>query len=127
MEEKSKTIILRGSQSLMPDDPATAYRISRGSVIIYIAPLQGEFPGKRLPLCEAETGRTIPSFVYRDQEYRQWRLILVAREEAELVEMKASVTSILKRNFIKKRKGTTQVHMKHTKETPIRAIQATHK
>ncbi|MBO6159508.1 MAG: NHLP bacteriocin export ABC transporter permease/ATPase subunit [Firmicutes bacterium] len=95
-------ILLHGMESLVTSDPQTAYRVVKGTVIVFIAPFSKGALGKRLPLCEVETGRMIPSFAFRDQEYKEWRMVLVGKQEAELVEMPGSVTSILKKNFIKK-------------------------
>lgn len=102
MDINGTRILLHGMESIETTDPNTAYRVSNGAVIVFIAPLNGSQLGKRLPLCEVDTGRIIPSFAYRDHEYTEWRMILVAKEDAELVEMKDSVTSILRKNFVKK-------------------------
>ena len=52
-------------------------------------------------LCEVGEGHLIPSFKYRDENYTQWRLVLVPRDEAELVVLRGQATSALYRRFAK--------------------------
>lgn len=77
------------------------YRVVSGTVMVSIAPLKNGRPVSRLFLREAEAGDLIPSFSFRDTEYRQWRFFLSAKEEAELICMKQKATKVLQRNFVR--------------------------
>ena len=44
-------------------------------------------------------GRIIPSFVYKDKEYKEWRFSFVAQSEVELEESKW--TSVLEKKFLR--------------------------
>lgn len=99
METAEKKITLSGSESLIPHNPKNAYLVLSGTVLVYIIPWKNNASGRRLLLCEVPQGRMIPSFVYRDQNYNQWRFLLIAQDTAQLQCLENAVTSILLRKF----------------------------
>ncbi len=99
MNDSITELALSGTDFYITEYEKDAWRVTSGCVLVFVVPWKNGAPGRRLLLCEAETGRIIPSFVYRDKNYDSWRFLLMAKEDATLVCMKNSVTSILQRNF----------------------------
>ena len=84
-------------------DPNDAIRVIDGSIYVYIVPWSEETgkAGKRVPLCEVEADHSIPSFAWRDSNYRQWRFLMIPRTDKVTLEILAgSSTLILKRKFL---------------------------
>lgn len=103
MTEVNDQLILSGADVFCPQEAKDAYRVERGDLLVYIVPWKNEKPGRRILLCEVSSGRVVPSFVYRDLDYAQWRFALVPKsDEVVLALMKNSVTSILHRNFLQR-------------------------
>lgn len=94
------TITLSGGSCHVTHEKDDAYRVVSGSIYVYIVPwTRGEI-GRRSLLCEVKAGSLIPSFVYRDMDYQQWRFGLVAVDSAELELMPDMVTAPLRRRFL---------------------------
>lgn len=103
MTEVKELLKLTGTDVLCPQEPKDVYRVEQGELFLYIVPWKNEKPGRRVLLCEVAAGRMIPSFVYRDQDYAQWRFAFVPKsDEVALTVMKNSVTSVLQRNFLQR-------------------------
>lgn len=84
-------------------EPDDAVRVVEGSVYVYIVPWSEESSkaGKRVPLCEVEADHSIPAFAWRDQNYKQWRFLIVPRTDKAVLEiLPGSATLILKRRFL---------------------------
>ncbi|MBP3941830.1 MAG: NHLP bacteriocin export ABC transporter permease/ATPase subunit [Christensenellaceae bacterium] len=101
MEFKEQNIRLSGSESYIPKNGLDAFRIVSGSLFIYIVSEENGIIGRRLLLCEMEKGRIIPALAAKEGR-TNYHFLFVAKDEAELLPMRGSVTSILKRNFAKR-------------------------
>lgn len=103
MTETNHIITLMSAQTLIPENPTTAYRLDQGEVYVYLAPLEKGKPGKRQFLCEvnaAERRKMIPAFVYVDNNYIHWCFVIVPKsEKAVLTVLENGVTAPLKFNF----------------------------
>lgn len=99
MEALKERIVLSGAEFFVPQNAEDGYRVRSGSVLVYIVPWKNGAAGRRLLLCQAEQGRVIPSLVYQDHNYDQWRFCFVPGENAELQRLDGCVTSILLRRF----------------------------
>jgi len=99
MEVQENAVRLYSTDSYMTEPGDHVYRVASGTVLVYVAPLKNGRPERRLLLCRAETGKVIPNFCYQDQNYTQWRFLLVAEDEAELTRMEGAATSVLFRKF----------------------------
>lgn len=100
MPENNK-ILLSGPDVFYTHEKMDAYRVEHGEVFVYIVPWEKEKPGRRILLCEAAEGRVIPSLVFKDQDYKNWRFAFVAKgEDATLDILSNKVTSALHRNFL---------------------------
>lgn len=103
MIETNDLLTLSGADVFCPQEPRDVYRIEQGELFIYIVPWKNGKPGRRVLLCEANAGKMIPAFVYKDLDYAQWRFAFVPKsEEAILSVKKNSVTSVLHRNFLQR-------------------------
>ena len=83
--------------------PEDAIRVVEGSVYVYIVPWSEESgnAGKRVPLCETEADHSIPAFAWRDQNYKQWRFLIIPKTDKAVLEiLPGSATLILKRRFL---------------------------
>lgn len=94
-----KTITLHSGETLVTDEEGLVYQVRSGRVRVFIAPLVNEETQRRVLLCVLEAGRSIPSLVYRDQNYRHWRFVLDAAEDSELALRPDSITSVLQKKF----------------------------
>ena len=97
------TILLKKTEVLVLHSARDAYYICSGTVIVYIVPWNAkeQQAGKRVKLCEVEVEKTIPGFVWRDQDYQEWRFALVPKsEEAELRTIENGATLVLKKRFL---------------------------
>lgn len=92
-------IILHSGETLVTNEENLVYRIVSGRVRVFIAPMKDGNVGRHIPLCELSQDRSIPSFAYRDRDYRHWRFVLDAAEETELALMPGGVTSVLIKKF----------------------------
>ena len=101
MDQNPNILHLNCTDVFVTEEENGAYRVQRGTVKVFVAPLKNGEPVSRRLLCEVEEGHLIPSFKYRDENYTQWRLVLVPRDEAELVILRGQATSALYRRFAK--------------------------
>ena len=99
-ESSQSEISLVGGQTLITDNKEDAYRIASGSVLVFLIPYNNDLAGKRFFLMEAGEKKVIPSFCYRDEDYREWRFAIVARDHAKLACMNHAGTSVLKKKFL---------------------------
>ena len=98
-EMESEKVQLHGMETFVPTEQKRAYRVVKGTVFVYIIPWKNGEAGRKLFLCEMPMGRIIPSFVYKDKEYKEWRFSFVAQSEVELEESKW--TSVLEKKFLR--------------------------
>lgn len=101
MERTEEIIHLNGTDSYITEGEKDAYRVQKGSVFVFVAPVKSGKPTLRRMLCEVEAGHLIPSFAYRDEDYIDWRFVLVPRTEADLILLRGEATSVLYRKFAK--------------------------
>ena len=103
MDNLGEKIHIFETDVYIPQESADAFRVESGKVTVYVAPLKKDgSPDRRIKLCEAEAGMMIPAFMYRDADYKQWRLLITASEEADINKMPGMSTSPLKRKFLKR-------------------------
>ena len=93
------TINLYGGDYHITNDGENAYIVKKGVVLVYIIPYKNDEPGRRSFVYEAHQGEVIPSLVYRDNEYCNWRFCFVALESAELSIVENGATRVLKEKF----------------------------
>ena len=100
MESYEKQIHLSSTDAYVTEDARDAFRVARGSVLVFISPLRSDrVPERRLLLCEIPEGKMIPAFSYRDEDWREWRFLLIARETADLICLEGKTTSVLQKKF----------------------------
>ena len=101
MDQNWNTLHLMGADVCVTEEENGAYRVQRGTVKVFVAPLKNGKPASRRLLCEVGEGHLIPSFCYRDENHTEWRLVLAPRDEAELIILRGQATSALYRRFAK--------------------------
>ncbi len=99
MDSFDEKFHLYGTDSYITEGTKDAFRVATGSVFVFVAPMKGGKPNRRLLLCEISEGHLIPSFAFQDSEYVNWRFILVPRDEADLILLPGMATSVLYRRF----------------------------
>lgn len=102
MPEEKRHIQLRGGKNYISENDTDAYRVSGGSVLVFIIPLNKIGEGRRSFIYEAAAGEIIPSFCYRDSAFSNWRFCLVALEKADVEIIPGGSTRILKDRFAEK-------------------------
>lgn len=98
----NNNIFLKGGDYYITEKAENAYRVTNGTVLVFIVPYNNNVVGRRSFLYEAAEGETIPGFSYRDIEYCNWRFCFVAVEEAEISVMENASTRILQNKFCEK-------------------------
>ena len=91
------------TQLYYTQNPEDAIRVIEGSVYVYVVPWSEETGkvGKRVPLCEVESGHSIPAFAWRDANYKQWRFLIMAKTDKTVLEViSGGATLILKKRFL---------------------------
>ena len=96
----TQEITLSGGQVYITQNGENAIRICSGSVLVFAVPYNGETAGRRCFLHEAHAGEVVPSFRYRDPDFREWRFCLEALDTAGLCLMEQACTSVLRRKFL---------------------------
>ncbi len=99
----NKMIELQKNETYYTLSPTDAIRILEGEVYIYIVQISEKTGnvGRRILLAEYGNNKVIPAFAWRDQNYDQWRFLLVAKTEKVLAEvMPGAMTIVLKRRFL---------------------------
>ncbi|MDR3271302.1 MAG: NHLP bacteriocin export ABC transporter permease/ATPase subunit [Peptococcaceae bacterium] len=93
---------ISGGEHIITHDRAGAYRVHSGNALIYIVPWINERAGRRAFLYEAKPGEVIPALCFKDYEYTEWRLCLVAADSAEFGVISGGCTNILHERFAAK-------------------------
>ena len=102
MDTLNNLISLKGGDTYITDSETNAYRVSRGTVLVYIVPIKKGKPGRRSFIYQAEENEVIPSFSYKDIEYSEWRFCFVAVDCAEMAIIENGSTKVLRERFAKK-------------------------
>lgn len=83
-----------------------AYRLEKGHVFVYIAPMDRKRPGKSVFYCEirdTDPDRTLPALDFQDQSRRRWRLVIrPVQEDAELSLVPGGATEEMHKKFLKR-------------------------
>ncbi len=102
MLENENSFSLKGGETYMTDNAADAYKVLDGAVLVYIVPLKDGGMGRRSFIYQAEKNEVIPSFSYKDNEYKEWRFCLAAVDSASLQVIQNGSTKVLRTRFAKK-------------------------
>ena len=97
-------ISLKGGNYHITECATDAYRVRSGTILVYIVPVDKNGVGRRSFIYEAGEEEVLPSFCYRDLDYRQWRFCFVALEKASIEVIENGCTKMLKERFSKKAK-----------------------
>lgn len=100
----TNSVFLKGGDFYITENAENAFRVIKGTVLVFIVPYNNGTAGRRSFVYEANEEETIPAFSYRDIEYCNWRFCLVALDKAELAEMQNASTKVLQRKFCEKAK-----------------------
>lgn len=112
MTETKNEFILSGSEYFLSQNPGEYYRLESGHIQAYVVPVKdGAVSGEPKLFCEihdTDRHRGIPSLVYEAEDCQQWRLLIkTIDKDAILSVFSQEATSVLFRNFLKKRNITT--------------------
>ncbi|MDY4587834.1 MAG: NHLP bacteriocin export ABC transporter permease/ATPase subunit [Oscillospiraceae bacterium] len=99
MKQENDILYLRGSDSLLTEDPENAYKVTDGVALVYVVRVTNGAAGRRSLVCEAHAGDFIPSLCFRDELYNNWRFCISALGAAQLRVIPGGCTSVLKRRF----------------------------
>ena len=102
MFDEIKRISLKGGNYYITERETDAFRVKDGTILVYIVPINKNEIGRRSFIYEAREGEVLPSFYYRDLDYRHWRFCFVALEEASIEVIENGCTKVLKDRFSKK-------------------------
>lgn len=92
MLETNDRIILDSTEEFIPQQSGDVIHLSKGSVDVYVVPWLNGRAGNHAFLCTMEdTDRyvSIPSLVYKDENYKSWRIAIKARTDDTVLAIKA--------------------------------------
>lgn len=95
-------IKLKNGQKIITENNSDAYHVLSGTVFVYMVPYKDEEVGRRALICVVSAGQNIPCFSYRDKDYCDWKFLIMASSEAELMLIPMGTTKPLKEKFAKK-------------------------
>ena len=102
MSEKiTKKINIKGGELYITENPECAYRVLKGSLLVYLMPVKDGSKGRRALVLEAPEGSRIPSFVYEDSILGAWRFGFVALDRAEFEEIQTDEPEEIRLSFAK--------------------------
>lgn len=108
---RQQNITISRTDSFVSRSRWEAYRLEKGHIFVYIAPIEKDRPGKSVFYCEirdTDRVRTLPALVFRDQDRRKWRLLIRSvGEEAELSLLPEGATEALRKDFLKRQSVTS--------------------
>lgn len=111
MTDTLNEVTLSGNEYILSQSPREIYRLKSGVVQVYAAKLRDGSPCDLQPYCEmkgTDRQRAIPSLVYEDENHQSWCLIIKALNgDAVLTCSMDAPTSVLYKNFLKRRNITT--------------------
>ena len=96
------SIFLKGGDFHITENSENAYRVTKGTILVFIVPYNNKKIGRRSFVYEASEGEVIPGFSYKDIDYCNWRFCLVALEKAEIFVMEKASTKVLQTKFCEK-------------------------
>ena len=102
MSEENKVISLKGSGRYYSVNDTDAYRVLKGTVLVFIVPEEKWGEGRKSFIYEAAEGEIIPSFRYIDRESKKWMFCLTALDSAEFEIIEYGSTKKLKDGFASK-------------------------
>ena len=76
MINEAKLFKLKGGDHYITEKCGDAFRIHKGTVLVYIVPWKKEGMGRRSFLYEAQEGEVIPGLFHTDMGGGQWRFCL---------------------------------------------------
>ncbi|MBE6812049.1 MAG: NHLP bacteriocin export ABC transporter permease/ATPase subunit [Ruminococcaceae bacterium] len=104
MNTMDNLISLKGGDTYITNSEVNAYKVTEGTVLVYVVPMKNRKPGRRSFIYQAECNEVIPSFAYKDIEYCEWRFCFVAVDSAKLSVIENGSTRVLREKFSKKAK-----------------------
>jgi ATP-binding cassette subfamily C protein len=72
---------LYGSEDFITIDSGTVIRVDKGTVLVYLFPVEDGRSGRKLLLTELKPGAAVPSFNYKDEEGIVWKFQLMSLDE----------------------------------------------
>lgn len=105
------TIVLTSTDQFLSENPGDAYRLEKGEIFVYIAPIKNGRAGLTEYYCDIradEADRDFPALACTDKDHRNWRLLIkAASDEAVLTRLKDGVTDELRKNFLERNRIQT--------------------
>ena len=99
MKQENGILYLRGSDSLLTENPENAYKVTAGTALVYVVKVTNGAAGRRALVCEAHAGDFIPALCFRDELYTNWRFCISALGTAQLKVIPGGCTSVLRGKF----------------------------
>ncbi|MDE6035589.1 MAG: NHLP bacteriocin export ABC transporter permease/ATPase subunit [Ruminococcus sp.] len=107
----NKIITLTSTDSFYTHNKDDALRVVEGTALVYIVPWNQNdgTAGRKELIGEIETGKMIPTFAWRDIDYKEWRFAIISKEGTLKLEiMEKLCTNVLKRRFLQNIKSISQ-------------------
>jgi len=101
---------LKNGKKIITDSGLDAYHVIDGTVHVYMVPVRGEKIGRRALISIVNAGQSIPGFSYTDNDYNEWKFLIMANSDASLMLIPLGTTGPLKEKFAKKSNAINYSH-----------------
>lgn len=94
-----KQFQLSSNRAFLTPSHEDAYRVAKGRIYLYLAPVGESGTERRLFLAELGEGAVFPGYVKKDYKNRRWVFLAVPREDTVLTVIERGSTRVLQRRF----------------------------
>lgn len=101
-KKNTEKINIQGGELHITKIPGRAYRVLKGSLLVYLLPVKDVSLGRRMFILEVPEGEVIPAFAYDDSILGSWRFGFVALDRAEFEETIPDNIEEIRLSFAKK-------------------------
>lgn len=99
--QQAQTIEVVAPEALLTGNNKDAYRVCKGSVLIYLVPVKKGMPNRRKFIATMTEGEIFPALYYCDAEYIRWQFLVIPTSGSVTLQQIADGATIpLRENFI---------------------------
>lgn len=95
----NQVLYLKTGETILTTEKENAYTVIKGTVRVYMVPDKNGELGRRALLTTVKENHGIPSLNFTDMDYRNWKFMIVAVDDAELMVLEGGTTGPLKKKF----------------------------
>ncbi|MDO4868834.1 MAG: ATP-binding cassette domain-containing protein [Bacillota bacterium] len=94
-----KSLQLKKGESFFTEGGKDAYKIRAGAADVFLVPMKEASMGRRVLICEAREGDTLPGIDFTDDNHIHWQFCFRALDDVTITVIEAGLTNVLKKRF----------------------------